>query len=638
MNTLANPAVPNVHLDNVPPIPSELVLKTEPYTQYSGNHLVDWHPVRRELFVKRNAGGKPKLHLLRSPSTKAGLYLETPEAIGSVKLSPIEDERLVFLMDRGGDEKDQIYIHAAGGEPRLLSDGKSKFRDPLWSPDGGRLAFASNARTGRDFDLYLHDLSAGTTRCLVECQGGGWGLMDWSPCGRSLLIREFLSVTETKVHQLDVSTGALNEIKLSEKPDLTFYFSNAKYSPDGRFIYGISDFGSEFRGLARLEPGLSGMENLSEEVKWDVMQLEFSPDGNNVYVLINEGGASVIEVFDVKTGGRTRVPGLPEGWIDRICVHPRSGELAFDVTSSRIPGDIYSFDFSRNQLECWIRGDPGKSIVTQNLPKTELIRWKSHDGLELSSFIHRPPLKFEGPRPVIIYLHGGPASQSTHKFLGDDNYYVQELGITILRPNIRGSTGYGRRFMTLDDGLRRGESYQDVGSLLDWIREQPDLDENRVLITGRSYGGHLTLVSSFLYAERIRGAISIVGMSNLVTSLSNTGIYRRDLRRQEYGDERDPVYRKFFEQWAPLYNVDKMRAPMLIVQGRNDPRVPASEAEQMVGVLKKKGIPVWTVIPEDEGHQISDKETARLVFRISAMFVEKFLLASQQNALPANAL
>ncbi|MCI0380528.1 MAG: prolyl oligopeptidase family serine peptidase, partial [Gemmataceae bacterium] len=221
---------------------------------------------------------------------------------------------------------------------------------------------------------------------------------------------------------------------------------------------------------------------------------------------------------------------------------------------------------------------------------------------------------------------GGPESQFRPGFLARYNYLLNELGVALIFPNIRGSSGYGKTFLTLDNGFLREDSYKDIEALLDWIATRPDLDADRVLVTGGSYGGHMTLAVATYYPERMRCAIDVVGMSNLVSFLENTESYRRDLRRAEYGDERDPKMRKFMETIAPLNNAHKIKKPLFIVQGKNDPRVPLIESEQMVATLKKQGTPVWYLMAEDEGHGFAKKKNADFQFYASVMFVREFLL------------
>jgi dipeptidyl aminopeptidase/acylaminoacyl peptidase len=255
------------------------------------------------------------------------------------------------------------------------------------------------------------------------------------------------------------------------------------------------------------------------------------------------------------------------------------------------------------------------------------VRWKSFDGLTISGFLYRAPAsRFPGKRPVLINIHGGPESQYKPGFGGRNNYLINEMGISVIWPNVRGSNGYGKSFLKLDDGRLRENSVKDIKALLDWIPSRPDLDAGRVMVQGGSYGGYMSLAVASLYAEQIAGAIDIVGISNFVTFLERTESYRRDLRRAEYGDERDPDMRRFLESISPLNRADRILKPLFVVQGKNDPRVPVTEAEQMVANLKGRGTPVWYMVAADEGHGFAKKANADYQFFATIEFIRKYLL------------
>jgi len=265
-------------------------------------------------------------------------------------------------------------------------------------------------------------------------------------------------------------------------------------------------------------------------------------------------------------------------------------------------------------------------VKTAGFQEAELVRWKSFDGKMISGFLYKPPARFTGKRPVLVVIHGGPEGQSVPYFLGRNNYFLNELGIALIYPNVRGSTGYGKSFSLLDNGFHREDTYKDINALFDWIAAQPELDAERVAVTGGSYGGHMTLAISTFYSNRIRCSVDVVGMSNLVTFLEHTESYRRDLRRVEYGDERDPQMHEFLEKIAPMNHVELIRKPMMVVAGKNDPRVPVSESEQIVAALQKQGTPVWFLMAKDEGHGFRKKPNQDFQFYATVAFLQKFLL------------
>ena len=254
------------------------------------------------------------------------------------------------------------------------------------------------------------------------------------------------------------------------------------------------------------------------------------------------------------------------------------------------------------------------------------MRWKSFDGLPISGLLSRPPARLGGRRPVVIDIHGGPEGQAQLRFMGRDNYLINELGLVVIRPNVRGSSGFGKSFLTLDDGVKREDPVADIGALLDWIASQPELDATRVLVMGGSYGGYMSLAVSTHFADRIAGSVDEVGISNFVSFLQNTESYRRDLRRVEYGDEREPAMREFLERISPLNNAKKITKPLFVIQGRNDPRVPYTEAEQIVAQARANGTPVWYLRAENEGHGFARKENADFRFYAVVRFIETVLL------------
>ena len=274
----------------------------------------------------------------------------------------------------------------------------------------------------------------------------------------------------------------------------------------------------------------------------------------------------------------------------------------------------------------WTASETG-GLDTRTFLGPMLVEYPSFNGRKVPAFVYRPPPhKFPGPRPVLIDIHGGPEGQFRPAFLGRLNYWINEMGIVVIFPNVRGSAGYGKTYLKLDNGMKRDDSVKDIGALLDWIAGQTDLDKSRVAVTGGSYGGFMSLAVQTTYNDRIKAGIDIVGISNFVTFLKNTQGYRRDLRRAEYGDERDPAMRSFLERVSPLVRAHMIHTPILVVQGQNDPRVPITEAEQMVAALKKNGVPLWYVVGKNEGHGFAKKVNQDYLQAVEVMFLRQYLL------------
>jgi len=422
---------------------------------------------------------------------------------------------------------------------------------------------------------------------------------------------------------VDPATGEKKELT-PRKTNEQVAYSNARFSKDGKGVYFTSDKDSEFQRLMYMDLESKQTKVLTANIPWDLDEFALSQDGKRIAFVSNEEGLSALHLLDTSTKKELPVPKLPVGLVSGLIWHRNGRDLAFGISSASSPGDAYSLDVTTGKLERWTISET--AVKTDAFPEPELVRWKSFDGRMISGFLYRPPAKFTGKRPVLIEIHGGPEGQSRPDFLGRYNYYLNELGIAVILPNVRGSTGYGKAFTKLDNGFLREGTYKDINALLDWIGTRPDMDSGRVAVTGGSYGGHMTLAVSTFYSGRIRCSIDVVGPSNLVTFLEHTEAYRRDLRRVEYGDERDPKMREFLERIAPMNNVEKIKKPMMVVAGKNDPRVPVTESDQIVAALKKQGTPVWYVMARDEGHGFQKKANADYQFYTTVEFLQEYLL------------
>ena len=360
-------------------------------------------------------------------------------------------------------------------------------------------------------------------------------------------------------------------------------------------------------------------------IPWNVADYDLSPDGTKMIFSTNEAGLSKVYMLNTLNNQYEAIKEIPQGAVGGFEWHKSGDDIAYNYSTAASSSDIYVFNIKTRKTERWTESELG-GLVASQLNDAKLIKWKSFDGTEISGFHYKPAAKFTGKRPVIIVMHGGPEGQSTPGFQGRNNYYLNELGVALIYPNVRGSTGYGKSFVKMDNGYLRENSVKDIGALLDWIELQPDLDASRVMTMGGSYGGYMALACAVYYSERLKCSNDIVGISSFTTFLKNTESYRRDLRRVEYGDEQDPKMYEFLEKISPLNNVGKIKIPMLIVQGGNDPRVPRTEAAQMSAALKANNIPVWYLEAKDEGHGFRKKSNSDFQFYSTILFVKKYLL------------
>lgn len=622
------PIAPNENLvaQGIPPIPASLAAEVRRYTESRGAGLAAWHPLRREMLISTRFANTAQLHRVRMPMGARTQVTFFDEPVGNASWEPRTGRYFLFTRDVGGNEFGQIYRYdVASGAVELLTDGgRSQNGGITWNRAGTRIAYGSTRRNGADRDVWVMDpADKRSDRSVMQAQGGGWSVLEWSPDDRKLLLAEYLSVNQTNLWLLDVATGQKTQLN---NPRDTVAYGGAAFTADGRSLVITTDQGSEFQRLALMDLATRRVTTLTPGLSWDVESFELSPDGRTVAFVANEAGVSKLYLMSLATRRARPAAGVPTGVIGEVRWHPNARDLGFTVSSARTTSDVYSLDAASGVVTRWTESELG-GLVAADLAEPALIRWPSFDGREITGFYYSPPTRFTGKRPVIINIHGGPEGQSRPGFLGRNNYFLNEMGVALILPNVRGSTGYGKTFVKLDNGMRRYESVQDIGALLDWIARQPELDANRVMVTGGSYGGFMTLAVATTYNDRICCSLDVVGISNFNTFLKNTEAYRRDLRRVEYGDERDPAMAAFFERTAPLNNAGKITRPLFVVQGGNDPRVPHTEAEQMVARVKQNGSPVWYLMARDEGHGFRKKANVDFQFYATVMFMRQYLLS-----------
>jgi dipeptidyl aminopeptidase/acylaminoacyl peptidase len=620
--------VPNENLvvEGVPKIPASVAETVERYTNFRGASLQSWNPEAREMLITTRFADTNQVHLVKTPGGARTQLTFYSDRVSGAWYPPTNGASFVFSKDVGGGEFFQLYRYdLATGDTTLLTDGKSRNTDPVWSYAGDKLAYGSTRRTGNDVDLYVVDpANPKTGHMLAALNGGGWGALDWSPDGKTILVTEVISIEESYLWMMDAGSGAKTLIT-PKAGAVKIAYNVGRFSKDGKGIYVTTDKDSEFQRLAYVDLTTKEHTYLSSNIPWNVEEFDLSRDGKTIAFVTNEDGFGVLHLLDTASGKEKTVPGLPKGVISGVSWHKNNRDVGFSLSSARSSSDVYSVDVQTGKMERWTFSETG-GLNTASFPEPELIHWKSWDGRAISGFLYRPAAKFTGKRPVIINIHGGPEAQFRPGFPGRWDYYMNELGIAMIAPNVRGSAGYGKTFLGLDNGVLREGSYQDINSLLDWIQTQPDLDSGRVLITGGSYGGFMTLAVATNYNDRICCSVDVVGPSNLVTFLEHTSGYRQDLRRVEYGDERDPKMREFLERTAPANKAKNITKPIFIVAGKNDPRVPVTESEQMVSVVRQNGTPVWWLMAKDEGHGFAKKKNQDYQFYATVMFVKEYLL------------
>jgi len=607
-------------LDHVPPVPLALRAATAPYLEARSASVEGWNPVTRGLLIATRFGNSVQLHEVARPGGDRTQISFEEEPIAGGSYAPHRGDALVVAKDVGGGEFFQLYTLKAG-RLTLLTDGKSRNEGAQWDREGQRLAYTSTRRNGTDSDIYLVDPRVpGSDRMVAQVTGNGWRVAAFAPGGKQAVVEHAFSVERTELFMMDTDTGAMRRLT---PEGAKVAWNGATYGPDGT-LYVTSDGGSDFARLGRLRADGSFVA-INPEPKWDVEDFDVSDDGRFIAYVINEDGVSRLRLLDPATG-RVRNANLPAGDIAGLSIAPW-GQIAFTLASATSPGDAFVLDPGTMAVTQWTHSETGGLDPRVNRAP-ELVTVTSFDGLKVSGLLYRPdPAHFPGKRPLIVNIHGGPEGQSRPGFLGRANYLVNELGIALFLPNVRGSTGYGKAFVARDNGpFKREDAVRDIGAFLDVLAQDPALDASRFGDAGGSYGGYMCYASAIRFAGHFRAAQCTVAISNFVTFLEHTQSYRRDLRRVEYGDERDPVQRAKLIEISPLTRIREIKVPLFVVTGGNDPRVPPSEAAQVVGAVRANGGEVWHMIAADEGHGYRKKANVDYNFWADVLFWQKYLL------------
>jgi dipeptidyl aminopeptidase/acylaminoacyl peptidase len=599
--------------EGVPEIPAVEADVVRPYGEFRTAAFLGWHETTGAVLIATRFGATPQLHLVARPEGARRQITFQGEPILSGGFAPKLGDVLVFSQDRGGDEFLQFYRLAQDDErPTLITDGKSRNTALVWSGDGALIAYSTTRRNGADTDIHVMDpRKPETDRRVFQMTGGGWRVTDWSANKAFVLIEQRLSANESNLFLGDVATGKTTLLVGQAKDRRAARIANT----DARFMAGsvvfLTDRFDEFVRLARVNPATGEISRLSTDQKWDVEEFDVDPEGARIAYVLNEAGVSRLRLLDVGTGATQTADSVPDGVISGVRFGPMD-QVAFSLTSARIPGDVFTVAIQGLGLERWTRSETG-GLQPINFALPQLVAVNSFDGLEVSGFLYRPdPQVFPGKRPLIIDIHGGPEAQVRPTFRGRMNYLVNQLGIAVFYPNVRGSTGYGKSFLAADNGFKRMDSVKDIGAFLAALRADAAIDANRIAVTGGSYGGFMTLAAMIEYGDQLRAGLEAVGITHFVTFLENTQAYRRDLRRVEYGDERDPKMRKFLDSISPLTNAKRIKLPLMVVTGANDPRVPASEADQIIAAVRANGGEAWHVLAKNEAMASSAKKMSTI--------------------------
>ncbi|MSR59758.1 MAG: S9 family peptidase [Planctomycetaceae bacterium] len=613
---------PAIATEEVPGVPTELAERLRQYQNTRAAAFRGWSPDGKGMLIATRFGDTTQLHRVYQPGGRREQVTFFSEPADGGFIPEAKDGSLLVTMSHGGNENGQVYFFdRRTGRSELLTDGQSRNLLESVRHDGSQMIVGSNQRNGRDTDLYVADpRQPGSMKLLMQVDNEFWSVSDWSRDGKKLLMSRVVSINESYPALFDVATG--KKTMLSIPGEGPAAFGALKFAPDGKSAWVATDARSEFHELARLDLATLKYTWLTQDIPWDVDSIEVEPSTGNVAFTVNEDGASALYLLE--NGERRRVE-LPLGIVGSLEFSPDGKRLGLSLARLDAPADAYSLSVADGKLTRWTFSEVG-GLDPETFVSPRQIRFESFDGRPIPAYYFAPTkASKEHPAPVLIDIHGGPEGQYRPGFAGIEQFYLNELGLAVIHPNVRGSAGYGKTYLKLDNADKREESVRDIGALLDWIARQPELDASRVAVSGGSYGGYMVLASLTNFGERFKAGIDIVGIASFRTFLKNTSPYRQDLRRVEYGDEREPAMQAYFDKIDPLNNTERIRSSLMVIHGRNDPRVPFSEAEQIALRVRAGGKPVWTVYADNEGHGFAKKANRDYMSAVVVLFLKAAL-------------
>lgn len=614
-----------MQVDNAPPVSQTLARDIAPYGEFNATRFIGWHPLNPEMLVMRRAGNTQQLFLLTDAMGKLQQLTHGREPVRAAQFEPRRGDYVLLSRDSGGDEATQLFrLDLKSLKETALTPAGEQFSVGPWNTARDKVIITARPldRQGKrdqaTLEVFAIDPLQPEARFrLATLTGAGWRALRWFDRENRILLSETVSATRSRVWSMDLGTGKRTELGDADA-------GQESIGDRDRWLY-RRRFDGEFAKLSRVDLRNGERQWVTRDIEADVDDWSVSTAGQRIAVLTNTLGGSQLRLFDTSSMKPLAVPALPAGLITAASWHRNGRDLALSVESADSPGEVFVLDTDLGMVTRWTY-PATVSGVKRPFTEAEPVSWRSFDGLVITGFMHRPnPREFPGKRPVIIAMHGGPEGQARPGFRGRVNYWINELGYAVIYPNVRGSAGFGRRFLEADNQKKREDSVRDIGALLDWIHAQPHLDPARVAVMGSSYGGYMVLASGVMYGPRIAAACSSFGISHFVTMLENTETWRRDLRRSEYGDERDPDMRRFLDGISPLTHADRIRIPLMVTHGKNDPRVPVSEAEQIVKKVRANGTTVTYLLAEDEGHGFTKKVNADYQFAVQTAFLERYI-------------
>ncbi|WP_232687566.1 S9 family peptidase [Halobacterium zhouii] len=558
------------------------------------------------------------------------------ERVTSASFSPTREE-LIYGMDEGGDEFVQLFrLSADGSEDVPLTDHPDAIHQfGGWSHDGDRFAFAANRRDQATFDVYVQGRDETGADATLVAEGDEYdnlSVAGWSPSDDRLVLHESHSNYDQDLHVVDVASGEVTHA--TEFADET-RFSSVSWAPDGNGLFVCTDHGADTLYLGVLDPDGGTIEHVVDGGGWELEAVGVDPEAERLVYVRNVDGYSELTLADVhgaplhalrQSNATTGVdellldplptPDIPEGVVMGLSFDDAAERVAIAVSAPTENTNVHVVDVETGESERWTRASTA-GIPRETFRSPELVHFESFDGLDVPGFLTMPD--GDGPHPVVVDIHGGPEVQRRPFFMALRQYFTDN-GYAVFEPNVRGSAGYGTEYLNLDNVRNRMDSVKDLRAGVEWLTANRPIDPERVVAYGGSYGGFMVLAALTEYPDLWAAGVDIVGIANFVTFLENTGDWRRERREAEYGSLADD--REFLESISPVNNAEKIRAPLLVLHGANDPRVPVDEAEQIASIASEH-VPVEKTIFEDEGHGFAKHENQMTAYRQVVDFLEK---------------
>jgi dipeptidyl aminopeptidase/acylaminoacyl peptidase len=532
-----------------------------------------------------------------------------------------EDERFIYLADVGGNELDHVYVRELDGSVTDLTPGESLKADFLgWAQDDRSFFISTNERDNRYFDIYEISVD-GYEQTLIYEDETGYQFADISPDKRHIAFAKPNTTNDSDIFLYDRETGTMEHLtphegEVNHQPQT--------FSPDGSSLYFLTDEGSEFTYLVRLELA-SGAREIVVQPDWDVWYGYFSKHGKYLVVGINNDARTEIRVYDAETMTPVRLPEIPAGDITSVGFSGDEAVMAFYVSGSRNPRDLFVYDMSGDEPH-QLTNTLDANIDPDELVDAEVVRFASYDGVEIPGVLYRPhQVSREAKGPALVWVHGGPGGQSRVGYSGLIQYLVNH-GYVVYAINNRGSSGYGKTFYKMDD-RRHGEAdLADCVASKEMLIATGYVDPDRIGIIGGSYGGYMVLAALTLAPEEFAVGVDLFGISNWVRTLENIPPWWESFRLALYTELGDPAQdSERLRRISPLFSAANITKPMMVLQGANDPRVLQVESDEIVAAAEANGVPVQYIVFEDEGHGFIKKENQLEGYRAILEFLDTHL-------------